>query len=729
MLGVLLEMATVYVEGYLYKTGGGGQAWSNRAWKRRWVKLEFDRSIRYHAWLFYFRDRGAAKPRGAVLLSEATLDLPSATDDELCDGLAAIGVQTRHCFYLKGQHRTYMFAAESHHDLQRWLRPLSAVMRTEPALCELIASFTTSAGEQPVTIRVASFNMGRGVPTSSDDIRRWLRPDTRPSLYAVTVQECKYEPVLGASDCEGDWLRLLSLSLGPEYERLSSISMRDIRLAVYVLRELVHEVSQIETAHKATGLGGIVGNKGAVASSLHLRNSSLCFVGAHLAARPERLAERNANFADILEGLRLGRKEFELTQQFHHVFWAGDLNYRVELPFEEAISAAEIVQLPGGGAKIVGLAELLESDQLRRERGAGNAFQGFVEPPLTFAPTYKCEVGVFPRVYADKRGQAPSFTDRVLYHSLARCEHELAVLSYEAEPTVTLSDHTPVSATFELRLRAHQRLPSTPKVEPLLKPRSPLSTRQAAAAAASTHAPCHLCITELTVELLNVPPPSAEGALCCSRARWEGVAAIQLTYSGSFLEAAGESIVVHETGTEIADEIAHEMVKTDAAVTEAVTEATLAKPRRIVEFVLHPLVHDLAHLREQHLLILVRQGKTLVGGGALPLADLCSPRLASFECTVTLRGKPTAVLRGRGQAFEERPGAAMSRWPMASVPPALAPVLPAAVLERMREGAADVDAVDKGVKVDSNCTEDDVDARAAMCCVGDLRGGVGPHAI
>jgi len=67
---------------------------------------------------------------------------------------------------------------------------------------------------------------------------------------------------------------------------------------------------------------------------------------------------------------------------------------------------------------------------------------------------------------------------------------------------------------------------------------------------------------------------------------------------------------------------------------------------------------------------------------------------------------------------------------MASVPPALAPVLPSAVLERMREGAADVDAVDKDVKVDSNCTEDDVDAHEAICCVGDLRArGVGPHAI
>ena len=62
----------------------------------------------------------------------------------------------------------------------------------------------------------------------------------------------------------------------------------------------------------------------------------------------------------------------------------------------------------------------------------------------------------------------------------------------------------------------------------------------------------------------------------------------------------------------------------------------------------------------------------------------------------------------------------MSRWPMASVPPALAPaVLPAAVLERMREGAADVDAVDKDVKVDSNCTEDDVDA-VKQCAVWEI---------
>lgn len=41
---------------------------------------------------------------------------------------------------------------------------------------------------------------------------------------------------------------------------------------------------------------------------------------------------RNQNFLDILSGLNLGQKGvFGITHQFHHVFWFGDLNYRIEL--------------------------------------------------------------------------------------------------------------------------------------------------------------------------------------------------------------------------------------------------------------------------------------------------------------------------------------------------------------------------------------------------------------
>ena len=35
--------------------------------------------------------------------------------------------------------------------------------------------------------------------------------------------------------------------------------------------------------------------------------------------------------------------------------------------------------------------QLLQADQLGREKRAGRCFQGFDEAPITFAPTYKCE--------------------------------------------------------------------------------------------------------------------------------------------------------------------------------------------------------------------------------------------------------------------------------------------------------------------------------------------------
>ena len=69
---------------------------------------------------------------------------------------------------------------------------------------------------------------------------------------------------------------------------------------------LMRDVSNVEVGHKATGLGGVVGNKGAVAVSLRLRDTALCFVNAHLAARPERVEERNGNFAGIRVRVRVG---------------------------------------------------------------------------------------------------------------------------------------------------------------------------------------------------------------------------------------------------------------------------------------------------------------------------------------------------------------------------------------------------------------------------------------
>ena len=53
---------------------------------------------------------------------------------------------------------------------------------------------------------------------------------------------------------------------------------------------------------------------------------------------------------DILRGLSLGQNDgFDITLGFHHVFWMGDLNYRLELEekvFQMSLSPKTLISVP-----------------------------------------------------------------------------------------------------------------------------------------------------------------------------------------------------------------------------------------------------------------------------------------------------------------------------------------------------------------------------------------------
>jgi hypothetical protein len=73
-------------------------------------------------------------------------------------------------------------------------------------------------------------------------------------------------------------------ALGPRYCRLGSVSLRAISLSLWGRRSLRRHVRRLRASSVATGIGGVVGNKGGVALSLQLGELSLLFVGAHFAA-------------------------------------------------------------------------------------------------------------------------------------------------------------------------------------------------------------------------------------------------------------------------------------------------------------------------------------------------------------------------------------------------------------------------------------------------------------
>ena len=179
---------------------------------------------------------------------------------------------------------------------------------------------------EPLTLLVASWNMGENPPAA--DLSAWLGAAPTATVVAVGLQECMYEARYGYNDCEEDMASTLHSHLGEGYMQLCAVSLNAIRLFVFVRARHVQAVSRLQPSHRAPRLGNIYGNKGGVGAALHFHRTSLCFINVHLAARPERVLDRNADTALILSDLALGQRGLDVSDQFDHSFFFGDLNYR-----------------------------------------------------------------------------------------------------------------------------------------------------------------------------------------------------------------------------------------------------------------------------------------------------------------------------------------------------------------------------------------------------------------
>ncbi|KAG0268353.1 inositol polyphosphate 5-phosphatase [Actinomortierella ambigua] len=321
-------------------------------------------------------------------------------------------------------------------------------------------------------------------------------------LIAINTQECEREireAVLFPSKVI--WERQIQLALGPDYVMLRSETMAALHLAIFIWKPIQHLVTAVDSSVVATGMGGIIGNKGAVAVAVYLGDMSFLFVNAHLTAHQSQVQARNSDYKRIIQELSLNEapktaprrwylqgdmqlrrsyyptkptlpqkttpdagavrngiennsssnsstdtkgkkpkdksklrkssgllarwshsnlldnnsedpvnsdgdgavngvgaadeskkkqtgtastdnldeKQRDITQQFDYTFWAGDLNYRVDMTRQEADAYLAKDDIEA----------LLAHDQLSREKAAGNVFVGFKEAPITFRPSYK----------------------------------------------------------------------------------------------------------------------------------------------------------------------------------------------------------------------------------------------------------------------------------------------------------------------------------------------------
>lgn len=257
---------------------------------------------------------------------------------------------------------------------------------------------------------------------------------------------------------------------GAAWQLRKEVVLMQMRLFVCVRTEL--PTLDIETGLSATGIGHCVGNKGGLVICLDVRRASgvtsLCFVSCHLAAHMQYCERRNEDCEEILQEARVRNKALDVTSQFDHCFWLGDLNYRVVTehhPFDDKHGAHR--ESEAGKAEARRLvaaqdwAELMKKDQLREQQLKGRAFAGFEEGEPAFAPTFKVKKGT--RGIAHLGQRTPSYCDRVLWKSMPHCRRHVEQLVFGCPDEVTTSDHKPVVSIFRVTPTA------APRAEQLLE--------------------------------------------------------------------------------------------------------------------------------------------------------------------------------------------------------------------------------------------------------------------
>uniref|UniRef100_A0A8V0X4G9 phosphatidylinositol-3,4,5-trisphosphate 5-phosphatase n=1 Tax=Gallus gallus TaxID=9031 RepID=A0A8V0X4G9_CHICK len=286
---------------------------------------------------------------------------------------------------------------------------------------------------------VSSWLTCRGLGKALDEVTAGIPHD----IYVFGTQE--------NSVGDKEWVDFLRAVLkeysDTEYRPVAMQSLWNIKVVVLVKPEHENRISHVSTSSVKTGIANTLGNKGAVGVSFMFNGTSFGFVNCHLTSGNEKTARRNQNYVDILRLLSLGDKQlssFDISLRFTHLFWFGDLNYRLDMDIQEILNYISRKEFE----------PLLKVDQLNLEKEKHKVFLRFGEEEITFPPTYRYERGSRDTYVWHKqkptgvRTNVPSWCDRILWKSYP--ETHVNCNAYGCTDDITTSDHSPVFGSFEV---------------------------------------------------------------------------------------------------------------------------------------------------------------------------------------------------------------------------------------------------------------------------------------
>ncbi|VDO37034.1 unnamed protein product [Onchocerca flexuosa] len=199
----------------------------------------------------------------------------------------------------------------------------------------------TYSSYQTSSVFITTFNVNGRTPTL-DGIPGWLTCEDvfPPDFYIIGLQEMDLSPqafIMHTSARQAEWKVILAKSFPKDinYDLIHEIRLVGILLAVYrrVDSKINVDLSKIDAVvipidrHST-----ILSNKGCVAISMYMNDTSVCFVNSHFVAHIEKNEKRIMDYKYMIKHMRFRRRDKTL---FDHdaVFWFGDLNFRLDTAY------------------------------------------------------------------------------------------------------------------------------------------------------------------------------------------------------------------------------------------------------------------------------------------------------------------------------------------------------------------------------------------------------------
>ncbi|XP_055597166.1 inositol polyphosphate 5-phosphatase OCRL-like [Uranotaenia lowii] len=288
---------------------------------------------------------------------------------------------------------------------------------------------------KPLIIYTATWNVN-GQTAEDIELPEWLSTtEDPPDIYAIAFQEVEFtvvKIVMKETKIDRTWVEkvISGLHSGAVYEEIESVRLVGTMLSVFVKSSLRNQISDCLIKSVPTGALNY-GNKGGVGISFQLNESLLCFVNAHLTADLQKVAGRNRDHDEIMRKMFFeNTSRLRSIHDHHHIFWVGDLNYRLDEISRELIDE--------NGKDYM---QLYAFDQLYKEKFKKRIFFEYKEGKISFAPTYKYDPGT------DEwdSNRTPAWCDRILWKG-----PRIDLLKYDSVMQLRKSDHKPVFAVFNV---------------------------------------------------------------------------------------------------------------------------------------------------------------------------------------------------------------------------------------------------------------------------------------